>query len=175
MNEDFDKGAGVSLRPVVPEDEAFLLRVYATTRVEELELTDWDVAQKQAFVTMQFLLQRADYEKNFASAQHDIILLNGEQIGRMMVDRTRPDEIRGVDIAILPEYRSSGVGTQLINALLAEASARKQPFRIQVTKFNRAIRLYERLGFVMTGETPTHFAMEWLEAKEGGSSQGDKK
>lgn len=159
MNFAADRARLVSLRRVVAEDEPFLLRVYATTR--EDELIGWDDHQKEAFVAMQFALQKADYERQFPNAAHDIILLNGVAIGRLMVDRTRPDEIRVVDIAVLPEYRSSGVGAQLIQNLLAEARAGNKPIRIQVTRFNRAIRLYERLGFVKIGETPVHIAMEW--------------
>ncbi len=160
MTEADNKNRSISLRPVVEEDDPFLMEVYASTREEEL--VGWDDIQKSVFVQMQYKLQKADYEKKYPEASHDIILLDGVAIGRIWVDRTQPDEIRGVDIAILPQYRNSGVGFQLIQELLDEARAGNKPFRIHVTSFNRAIRLYERMGFVKTGETPpVHIAMEW--------------
>jgi ribosomal protein S18 acetylase RimI-like enzyme len=155
-----NKNRSITRRPVTAEDDPFLFQVYASTREEEL--AGWDDLQKGIFLQLQYKLQKADYEKKFPDASHNIILLDGVAIGRLYVNRTNPDEIRGVDIAILPEYRSSGVGFQLIRELLDEATAANKPFRISVTKFNRAIRLYERMGFVKTGETPpTHIAMEW--------------
>ena len=144
----------------MPEDEPFLMQVYASTREEEV--AGWDDLQKGIFLNMQYKLQKADYEMKYPESKHDIILLDGVAVGRMWVDRTNPEELRGIDIAILPEYRNSGVGFTLIQELLDEASAANKPFRIHVTNFNRAIRLYERMGFVKTGETPPiHISMEW--------------
>ena len=48
-----------ALRPAQEDDLPFLYRVYASTRQEELALVDWDEAQKEWFLRMQFDLQRA--------------------------------------------------------------------------------------------------------------------
>lgn len=151
----------------MPEDDAFLLEIYASTRAEEMALTDWLEVQQKVFINMQFKLQKASYASQFPEADHHIILLEGEPIGRIMVDRTRDDELRGVDIAILPEFRNARVGSLLIRNLLNEATATGRPFRISVERLNqRAIRLYERLNFTKTGESVTHITMEWIaEAK----------
>lgn len=152
----------VVLRPVVPEDDSFLLRVFASTRADEMAATGWLEVQQKVFLNMQYKLQKASYADLFPGADHHIILLDGEPIGRIMVDRTREDELRGVDIAILPEFRNAQVGTFLILGLLNEASATGRPFRIRVEKLNeQAIKLYERLSFSKTGETDTHIAMDW--------------
>jgi len=152
----------VVLRPVEARDEGFLLEVYASTRAEELATVPWDQTQKEAFIKMQFDLQRAAYAAYFPTADHSIIMVDDSPIGRIMVNRQADDEIRGVDIAILPAYRKLGVGTYLINDLLHEAAAVQKPFRIQVDKFNTAaMRLYERLGFEKTGESLTHIAYEF--------------
>ncbi len=146
----------------MPEDDAFLLEVYASTRAEEMALTGWLEVQQKVFINMQFKLQKASYATKFPEADHHIILLEGVPVGRIMVDRSRKDELRGVDIAILPEFRNARVGTLLIRGLLNEAAATIRPFRIQVEKLNeKAIKLYERLSFSKTGETDTHVAMEW--------------
>jgi ribosomal protein S18 acetylase RimI-like enzyme len=43
--------------------------------------------------------------------------------------------MRGRDIALLPEYRQSGIGTAILRDLLAEADRCRKPFRIHVEKF----------------------------------------
>ena len=155
--------ASITLRPATPEDEAFLFKVYASTREQEMALTGWLPVQQRAFLRMQFDLQKNSYADQFPHADHVIVLRADEPIGRVMVDRTSAAEMRGVDIALLPESRCRGVGRFLIRNLLDEAAAAGKPFRIQVEKHNfRGLRLYDRLGFLKTGESDTHIAMQWL-------------
>ena len=68
---------------------------------------------------------------------------------------------RDLDLALLPAYRNAGLGTLLLGKLQAEARQSKKPLRLQVIRFNRAVNLFERLGFVRSSETGTHFQMEW--------------
>ena len=82
-------------------DRSFLFAVYASTRELELAAVEWDVAQKAAFVRMQFDAQHAYYQEHYAGAAFDIILVNGQPAGRLYVSREE-DEIRIVDIALLP-------------------------------------------------------------------------
>ena len=72
------------------------------------------------------------------------------------------NEIRIVDLSLLPDYRNRGTGVMLIQELQTQATAAKRPLRLQVIRFNRAVGLFERLGFRRTSETGTHFQMEWL-------------
>lgn len=51
-------------------------------------------------------------------------------------------------IATLPEARGAGVGTALLEALLARAQERWPAVALSVREENPAVRLYERLGFV---------------------------
>jgi ribosomal protein S18 acetylase RimI-like enzyme len=147
-------------RPATSEDEPFLFEVYASTRLEELAVFGWAPAQQEAFLKMQFNAQQRFFEAHDGVA-HEIILLDGRQAGRIVVIRT-DQEIRLADIALLPAYRNAGSGSFLIKALFAEARLKNKPVRLQVSKFNEAAtRLYERLGFSKTGESSTHFQMEW--------------
>ena len=140
--------AEVALRPVVPADEAFLCRVYASTRADELALTGWDDARKAAFVRMQFDAQRSHYEQHYDGAAYDVIVVDGTPAGRLYVARWT-DEIRIMDIALLPEFRNKGLGSRLLRDLLAEGSTDGKRVTIHVEKHNPARRLYERLGFVV--------------------------
>ena len=150
----------VTLRPAVPEDEAFLYELYCSTRMIDIGMAALDPAQQAAILEMQFNGQRQQYEMDFPEADHDIILLEGRPIGRVMVQRTAEQNL-GVDIALLQAHRNSGIGGMLINDLLDEARNAGRPFRIHVERLNPAVRLYERLNFRTIGETLTHFLMEW--------------
>jgi ribosomal protein S18 acetylase RimI-like enzyme len=88
-----------------------------------------------------------------------VIEVDGARAGRFYVDR-RSDDIRIVDITLLPEYRARGIGTALIGALLDEAAGCGQRVSIHVERNNRARRLYERLGFDEVAEHGLYFLME---------------
>ncbi len=135
-----------TLRPIAPADEGFLYEVYAGTRAAELALVDWDAARQAAFLRMQFAAQHRSYQEHYPAANFSIILVGGEPVGRLYVARW-PDEIRIIDIALLPAHRNRGIGTALLQALLAEADAAGSRVTIHVERFNLALRLYERLGF----------------------------
>ena len=92
-----------------------------------------------------------------------------EPIGRLYVDR-RTEEIRIIDIALLPEYRGKGVGSKLIRALLDEAEQERMPVRIHVERFNPALRLYRRLGFKVVEDEGVYYLMEWARANASDTS-----
>jgi ribosomal protein S18 acetylase RimI-like enzyme len=151
----------IQLRPASPDDRAFLYRVYASTRQEEMALVDWDEAQMQAFLQMQFHAQHTYYHAEFPDASYDVVLWDGVAVGRLYVDR-RPTEICILDIALLPEHRRHGIGTALLRELLAEADLASKPMRIHVERFNPALHLYRRLGFTQIGDQGVYFLMERL-------------
>ncbi len=150
----------VTRRRIRPGDEDFLYAVYASTRQDELAPLDWDEAQKTAFLRMQFLAQHTYYQEQFSDAAFEIVLLDGRAIGRLYVAR-REDEIRLIDLALLPEHRNAGIGTLLLKELLAEAAEARKPVRIHVERFNPALRLYTRLGFRPIADRGAYWFLEW--------------
>jgi ribosomal protein S18 acetylase RimI-like enzyme len=154
----------LALRPVRPEDEPFLCAVYAGTRTEELARVPWSAEEKAAFLRMQFTAQQRYYRAQFRDAAFDVVLHAGEPIGRLYVDR-RTDELRVLDLALVPAARGAGIGTRLLCALIDEAARAALPLRIHVEHSNRAVRLYERLGFTRTGEHGVYVSMEWRAAR----------
>jgi ribosomal protein S18 acetylase RimI-like enzyme len=149
----------VALRPVEPGDEAFLYRVYASTREEELARTGWDETQKTAFLRMQFDAQSRYYKEHYPGAEFSVILSSGHPAGRLYVARL-PEEIRLVDIALLPEHRGMGIGTRLLNDLISESEESGRLLSIHVERFNPALRLYERLGFRTVEDKGVYLLME---------------
>ena len=161
--------AGVTLRPIRSDDEAFLLRVYGSTRADELSQLDWDNAQKDAFVRMQFDAQHRYYSAQFPGARFDIIEMGDQPVGRFYVDR-REAEIRVIDIALLPEYQKMGIGGVLMQELLNEAAKTHKRVSLHVEQFNPAMRLYKRLGFAHIRDEGIYQLMEWAPPpKQGGS------
>ena len=160
--------AEIRLRVVAPEDEAFLYEVYRSVRSEELAAWGWDETQQEMFLKMQLKARDQSYLMYYPGLDNQIILFRNQPAGRLIVSRTDED-IRLVDIALLPEYRNARIGTGLIEDLFAEADATNRPVRLQVEKTNPpALRLYERLGFLVTSENQTHFQMERGEKQESG-------
>ena len=156
----------ITFRPIAPEDEPFLYRLYASTREEEIALTGWNDTEKEAFLRQQFTSQHKFYVEQFTKAEFQLILINAEPIGRLYVDR-REDEIRLIDIALLPEHRSKGIGSRLLQELLDEGKKIGKPVRIHVERFNPAMRLYERLGFTTIDDQGMHYLMEWSSKSAG--------
>jgi ribosomal protein S18 acetylase RimI-like enzyme len=136
----------VTLRPVLPADESFLLSVYASTRERELAQTGWTDAEKLDFLQQQFAAQKAHYQAYFPTASFQVVLLAGQAVGRLYVERNDA-EIRIIDIALVSAHRSAGIGTQLLRDLLAEADDSRRPLRIHVEPENPVLGWYRRLGF----------------------------
>lgn len=158
-----DAQSAITFRRVGEGDAAFLYDVYASTRQEELAPLGWSDAQRSAFLQQQFAAQDTHYRQHFGAADFLIILRGGAPVGRLYVDR-RADELRIVDIALLPSHRGAGIGGAIMADLLREAATAGKAVRIHVEHNNRALRFYERLGFRRIGEAGVYFLMEWRAA-----------
>jgi len=154
-------GGTLAVRAVTPDDEAFLLFVYNSSRAEELAQVAWQEGQKEAFVKWQFDLQRREYDAQFPGAEYDVIMVDGQPAGRIWIGRN-DEEIHLLDIVVLPEFQNRGVGTALLRSLIAEAKETARALRHMVFVMNTdAIRFYERLGFVIIGDLGAYKHMEW--------------
>jgi ribosomal protein S18 acetylase RimI-like enzyme len=150
----------VTLRRITDEDEPFLRTVYASTRVDVLTLTDWTDEQKAAFIDMQFNAQHFHYQKYYPEGSFLIIEVDAAPAGRLYVSRWE-QEIRIIDIVLLPEFRGRGIGTSLLRDLLDEGQRTGKAVSIHVERINPALRLYERLGFKMIEDKGIYLLMEW--------------
>jgi len=139
-------GPRLSLREAGAGDREFLYRVFASTREEELAFVDWDAEQVESFLRMQFEAQDRFYRQHYAGASFAVVECDGEPAGRLYVARW-PEEIRIMDIAILPAFRGRGIGTALLSAVIGEAERERKRVSIHVERYNPARRLYARFGF----------------------------
>lgn len=85
-----------------------------------------------------------------------IIIFKDEEIGFLDSNLNGSDfEIN--NICILDKFRGQGIGTEILKDLINKNS--KLDIKLQYFKSNRVGNLYKRLGFVIYGETNTHYQM----------------
>lgn len=155
------------LRPATPEDAEFQFRLFVSAHADELTVPGWTPAQQAAFLKMQFQLRAHGYGTLYPHAVTSIGLLHGVAVAELIVQRD-PASILVVDVSVLREYEvggmihsTAGLGRGLINGLIEEARQSGKPLLAQVLNTNRAMKLWLRMGFVVTGDDGVHAAIEW--------------
>lgn len=89
--------------------------------------------------------------ERFFEAAHSMLGRNMEG----MADETSPDEFYLDTLAVFPEYRKQGLGSQLLLASAEKARAIGKPAALLVDYTNpTAEALYRSLGFVHEGDRP---------------------
>lgn len=159
---------GLTYRRITDDDLPFLAELYASTRREEVAQTPWSDEEKERFLRWQFENQHAHYQQYYPDCEFLVVEQDAvgrrEPIGRLYVDRWK-DEIRLVDIALLPEHRGAGLGRKILELLLDEGRERKVPVSIHVEYNNPALRLYKRLGFRHVDSNGIYYLMRWSPAE----------
>ena len=146
---------------IVRADSALFFQLFSAVRAEELGMQDWQPELRATILRFQFTAQAHGYRERFPAADYRLILRGGRPIGWLIVDRSGP-ALHCVDIAVAPEERRKGAGTDALRALQEEAAARDQAVVLTVLRTNGgALALYCRLGFQVTSEDDLHATMEW--------------
>ena len=136
-----------TLRPEEPRDEAFLRPLILDAIAGELGASAWPEPMRSHLLDIQYAARRHPHGAGIPETSSQIIQADGADAG-WVVTTTLPQEVRLVEIMVLPEWRRRGVGTAAIRQLLSDAAAAGVPLRLRVNVTNRAaIALYERLGF----------------------------
>lgn len=141
--------AKTTRRPATEQDIPFLLRL-------RQETMDAHIAAAGLTLTAEENLGRVQFRMDCA----EVVLLDGNPVGMIKVDRDA-DPWKILQLQIAPQMQGHGVGGELVSASIAEASAAGVGLVLSVLKANMAKQLYERLGFVVTGETDLEFDMLW--------------
>ena len=138
-------------RPALPTDKEMVYRINCAA------YRDLVIAQ---FGAWDESWQRDHFAKKWNPDRYSIICSGDDAIGVLAIE-DNPDHIFLSEIQIDPSHQNRGFGSRAMKELIAEAQHRSVPIRLRVLRLNRARRLYERLGFIQTSETETHFYMEW--------------
>jgi len=139
------------LRRARASDHGFVERLYLDTMQPLLEQLDsWDERE---------VLSR--FKRGLKLRETQIIGADGQDIGFLQVSEDQ-DAVTLAQIHIEPAFRSRGIGTRLVQALLCDAAAKGKPVLLSVVRGNRAGALYERLGFLIASEDATKLHMHWM-------------
>jgi ribosomal protein S18 acetylase RimI-like enzyme len=139
------------LRPVTPEDYDFLYALHKATIGDYVAATwgRWDEA-----------FQQEHFHRHFNPAIRQMIVVAGQPAGVLALEE-RPDELYLALIELAPAFQNQGLGGEIISTVMRSAAAQGRPVALQVLKVNPARALYERLGFRLREETPTHYSLIW--------------
>lgn len=153
------------LRNAQEADKAFGQRIHHKAYYDVImsQYGEWDTNTQNAY-----------YEQVWYSSPHQIIELDGKPIGCFSKECHR-NHIFLSEIQLFPAYQNRGIGTLLIQQLQDESRTLKRPIRLQVLKENRALQLYQRLGFRVIGKTKAHLKMQWKPDTITATSPSQKK
>lgn len=148
----------VTLRALHSDDMAFIERLFAGSRAEEMSRTGWPAEQIAAFLSQQFNAQHTYYQAHYSDGELLIIELDGQPIGRLYMF-WGATTLNLIDITLLPEFQGRGIGSSLIEAQLRRADEQGLKVELFVETFNPAQRLYGRLGFYVCGESGVYLKL----------------
>lgn len=157
-------GGALTLRPETPDDLQFRFDLFVRSRPPEWDQVQLPLDQLTQVMNHQFWAQTNTYLARFPEARFDIVELDGERIGRIVVNRPG-DRIHIVDQAIVPTLRGQGLGTAIMRQLMDEAAAESLFMTLKVSNANDpSMRLYSRLGFEVLTESLEYIEMTWRAA-----------
>lgn len=163
-NMQFD--SGLSLRPMVASDNAFIENLYRSTR-DDLRLLDADEEFVDELIDSQRHAQTQGYGEMFPNAMYFVAEHHAERIGRVVLDFGH-NEVRVVDIALIPAARGKGFAGQILRSVQKVASKVMAPVALTV-RFDhvQAKQLYARLGFVVDAVQIPYERMVWYPPTPG--------
>lgn len=150
----------VQFKAISDDDKAFLSELYRSTRWQEVLQAPWDDQQRIDFLHQQFTAQHTHYNSHYPHAEKLLISQYNENIGRIYIDRDETS-ICLIDVALLPNHRNQGLGTQLLKELLIEAQSAQKKVVIHVENFNPAYHWYLKHGFKQIEDKGVYQYMEW--------------
>lgn len=165
---------GLRFRTIHEGDMDFLKKVYRSTRETELNLTSWNEQQKSNFISQQFEAQHQYYTENYTGAHFTLILVGEQRAGRLYAVEW-PDEIRIIDLTLLPEFRGKGYGSQILRSILDHGATNRKKVGIHVERTNPAMKLYDRLGFLIQEDKGVYQFLEWIPASIHKKPEGNVK
>ncbi|MBD2364311.1 GNAT family N-acetyltransferase [Anabaena minutissima FACHB-250] len=142
-----------AIRQLTQQDEPFLWEMLyeAAHMAEEGDLTVQDARnhpELARYVSNWGLKDDMGFVATLVSSQQSIgavwlRLLAGENQGYGFVDEQTPE----LAIAVYPEYRNQGIGTELMTHLLAAAQVVYPSISLSTRQSNPALHLYQKLGW----------------------------
>lgn len=140
----------LTLREATAEDASFLVALARAAYQEVLmaQFHGWDEA-----------VHGKRYAEKIASLPFEIVELNGERVGTVSAS-IHSDHLRVDELVVLPAFQNRGIGESLIRRAIERARSLGLPVRLHTFRLNRALRFYERHGFVVTARGDVNIHLE---------------
>lgn len=152
------------LRPTTADDETVLKELL----YHSISVAPGDAAPPREIVELPELVR---YIRGWGTSEEDrgtLAEVNGAIVGGAWLRLWRAEEhgygfvnehTPELSMAVLPDHRGEGIGTELLRRVLEEAARHHDAVSLSVSEHNRARRLYERAGFVPVGSSGDSITM----------------
>jgi GNAT superfamily N-acetyltransferase len=137
----------ITLRPAYAHDFDYCASLYFSGMKAIIQELNLDMAA-----------QADGFRQQWELTQVRIIKLDGVDVGWLQ-SNTIGDTVFLAQLFVDGPFQRQGIGTQVMNYLIGEATRVRQAVTLAVVKINPALRLYERLGFRITHEDDRKFYM----------------
>lgn len=104
------------------------------------------------------------HRTRYPGSAFDLILADGVPCGRLSIYRSN-DEIRVVEIALMPQYRGCGIGAHLLALLQEEGRQTGRRVGLDVEETSAAQRFCRRLGFTLAEKKDPYLYLVWKPQK----------
>ena len=138
----------ITLRPAVAQDFEYCKRLYLSGMSKIIEELNLDRTAQAAGLQQQWVL-----------TEIQIITLDGSDVGWLQT-KTQEDGLFVAQLFVDTPFQRRGIGTEVMNGLIADATHANHAVLLAVVKINPALRLYERLGFYIVHEDDRKFYMK---------------
>ena len=147
----------LSTRPATTSDVDFARETHhgAYRDVVIAQFGPWDDAD-----------QDRRFDGDWHGAKFDIILHDDTPCGYAAVEY-RTDDVHVFQLVIHPRWQNQGIGTAFLKQVMDSAAQKGLPVRLGTFHRNRALKLYQRLGFREIGRTDIHILLEWSTTARG--------
>ena|ERR1700722_2436375 len=141
----------LTTRPATDSDTAFARETHhgAYRDVVIAQFGAWDDVEQARY-----------FDNDWRDAKFDIILSDDTPCGYAAVEH-RANDVHVRELVIHPRWQSQGIGTAFLKRVMESAAQKGLPVRLGTFHRNRALKLYQRLGFREIGRTGTHVLLEW--------------
>ncbi len=106
------------------------------------------------------LREQEKFPAQFKAEEVEIIVVDGVDVGWL---QTRMDDSSIILLQLYVQHsmQRKGIGTHVLNTLLAQAAGQRKAVKLGVVKINPAVRLYQRHGFQITHDDEYKFYMKF--------------
>ncbi|MFD0588764.1 GNAT family N-acetyltransferase [Paenibacillus sp. GCM10027627] len=149
------------LQSASAHDEPFLYSLFATVKRESMIGLTLEPEQLDMLLQMQWKARSHSYALQYPESASNVIYSSEAIPAGGCITELTTERLSIVDLAIFPEHRNGGIGAFVIKHMQDTAARHCVSVLLSVDRSNPALRLYERMGFYITGSNDFQYSMRW--------------